>query len=36
MGVGFGGILGMPVLGHLAVTIDYLEGAIRFEYNQPH
>lgn len=36
MGVGFGGILGMPVLGHLAVTIDYRAGAIRFEYNEPH
>jgi hypothetical protein len=35
-GVGFGGILGMPVLGNLAVTIDYREGAIRFEYNKPH
>jgi tetratricopeptide (TPR) repeat protein len=35
-GVGFGGILGMPVLGHLAVTIDYREGTIRFEYNKPH
>ena len=27
---------GMPVLGNLAVTIDYLEGAIRFEYNPLH
>ena len=33
MGVGFGGILGMPVLGNLAVTIDYLRGTIHFEYN---
>lgn len=36
MGVGFGGILGMPVLGNLAVTVDYQEGSIRFEYNKPH
>jgi hypothetical protein len=35
MGVGFGGILGMPVLGQLAVTIDYREGTLRLEYKKP-
>ena len=34
-GVGFGGILGLPVLGNLAVTIDYRGGTIRFEYKKP-
>ena len=32
MGVAFGGILGMPVLGKLKMTIDYREGAVRLEY----
>ena len=35
MGVGFGGILGMPVLANLAVTIDYLKGAVKFDYKKP-
>lgn len=34
-GVGFGGILGMPVLRNLALTVDYRGGAIKFEYNKP-
>lgn len=32
MGVGFGGIIGMPILGLLKMTIDYHEGTVRFEY----
>ena len=35
MGVGLGGILGMPVLGNLAVTIDYRKGAVKFDYKKP-
>ncbi len=35
MGVACAGILGMPTLSHLVVTLDYLEGAIRFDYNKP-
>lgn len=35
IGVGFGGILGMPVLGQLALTLDYREGAVRFDYRKP-
>jgi len=35
MGVGFGGILGMPVLGRLAVTIDYRNGSVKLEYRKP-
>ena len=31
MGVGFAGILGMPVLSNMKLTIDYREGAIRME-----
>ncbi len=34
MGVGMGGILGMPVLEHMKLTIDYREGTVRFEYKQ--
>jgi predicted aspartyl protease len=30
-GVGFSGILGMPVLGQMKITIDYREGRIRME-----
>ncbi len=30
-GVGFSGILGMPVLGQMKLTIDYREGRIRME-----
>ncbi len=35
MGVGFGGILGMPVLGNLAVTVDYRNGTIKLDYKKP-
>jgi tetratricopeptide (TPR) repeat protein len=35
MGVGFGGILGMPVLANLTVTIDYREGTVKMEYKKP-
>jgi tetratricopeptide (TPR) repeat protein len=31
MGVGFAGILGMPVLSQMKLTIDYREGVIRME-----
>jgi Flp pilus assembly protein TadD/predicted aspartyl protease len=30
-GVGFSGILGMPVLGQMKMTIDYREGRVRLE-----
>jgi hypothetical protein len=32
MGVAFGGILGMPVLRQLVLTIDYQEGIVRFQH----
>lgn len=32
MGMGFAGILGLPVLGQLNVTIDYVEGTLKLEY----
>jgi hypothetical protein len=35
MGVAFGGILGMPVLGSLAVTIDYRSGTVKLDYKKP-
>jgi tetratricopeptide (TPR) repeat protein len=35
MGIGFGGLLGMPVLANLAVTIDYREGTVKMEYKKP-
>lgn len=35
MGVGFGGILGMPVLSSLSVTIDYRDGTVKLEYKKP-
>jgi tetratricopeptide (TPR) repeat protein len=35
MGAGFGGILGMPVLGSLAVTIDYRSGTVKLDYKKP-
>jgi hypothetical protein len=31
MGVAFAGILGMPVLSQMKLTIDYREGAVRME-----
>ena len=31
MGVAIEGILGMPILTQLKVTIDYIEGAVRFD-----
>ena len=37
MGVAFAGILGMPVLSQMKLTIDYREGAVRMEAKpQPH
>ncbi len=35
MGIQFAGVLGMPVLIQLAVTIDYRDGLVRFEYKKP-
>ena len=35
MGISMGGILGMPVLLNLALTIDYRSGAVRLEYKKP-
>jgi hypothetical protein len=35
MGVAFGGILGMPVLRQMVLTVDYQEGIVRFEYKRP-
>ena len=32
MGVAFGGIIGMPVLRQMALTIDYQEGIVRFQH----
>ena len=32
MGVGFGGIIGMPVLSKLIVTFDYIQGVVKFEH----
>ncbi len=34
-GVGLAGILGMPVLIHLKLTIDYRNGTVRMEYRKP-
>ncbi len=34
-GVGISGIIGMPVLIQLKVTIDYRNGAVRMEYRKP-
>ncbi|HVW09972.1 MAG TPA: aspartyl protease family protein [Bryobacteraceae bacterium] len=31
-GAQFGGILGMPILNQLAMTIDYRAGIVRFEH----
>jgi tetratricopeptide (TPR) repeat protein len=33
-GVGIGGILGMPVLRQMELTIDYRNGAVRFEHKK--
>jgi len=33
-GVGIAGILGLPVLEHLKLTIDYRSGTVRFEKKQ--
>jgi tetratricopeptide (TPR) repeat protein len=35
MGVGFGGILGMPVLANLKLSIDYANGAVKMDYLHP-
>jgi tetratricopeptide (TPR) repeat protein len=32
LGVALGGILGMPVLSHMKLTIDYREGTVHLEY----
>jgi len=32
MGVGLAGVLGMPVLSQLKLTIDYREGSVLLEY----
>jgi tetratricopeptide (TPR) repeat protein len=34
MGVGLAGILGLPVLEHLKLTIDYRSGTVRFEFRR--
>ncbi|MGA2590010.1 MAG: aspartyl protease family protein [Bryobacteraceae bacterium] len=34
-GVGLAGILGMPVLWQMKMTIDYRNGAVRFEHKKP-
>lgn len=31
MGVAIQGVLGMPILSQLKLTIDYIDGPIRFE-----
>lgn len=35
MGVGLAGVLGMPVLGQLKLTIDYREGSVLLEHVKP-
>ncbi|HEX5228200.1 MAG TPA: aspartyl protease family protein [Bryobacteraceae bacterium] len=35
MGVGLAGVIGMPVLIQLKLTIDYRNGTVRMEYKQP-
>ena len=35
MGAGFGGILGLPILSSLSVTIDYRDGTVKLEYKKP-
>lgn len=35
MGVGLAGVLGMPVLGQMKLTIDYREGSVRLEQVKP-
>jgi tetratricopeptide (TPR) repeat protein len=35
MGVGFGGIIGMPVLSKLIVTLNYIQGVVKFEHRNP-
>jgi hypothetical protein len=35
MGVGLGGILGMPVLNNFSVTIDYRNGTVKLDYKRP-
>jgi hypothetical protein len=34
MGAGIAGVLGMPVLENLAMTLDYRNGAVHFEYKR--
>ena len=32
MGVAIQGVLGMPILSKLKLTIDYVDGTVRFDY----
>ncbi len=32
VGVGLAGVLGMPILGQMKLTVDYREGTVRFDY----
>lgn len=34
LGVGLSGIVGMPVLAQLKMTVDYREGTVRLDYNR--
>jgi hypothetical protein len=34
IGAALGGILGMPVLGQLRVSLDYREGTVHLEYRK--
>jgi hypothetical protein len=33
-GVAIAGVLGMPVLWQMKLTVDYRDGAVRFEYKR--
>jgi len=33
-GVAIAGVLGMPVLWHMKLTVDYRDGSVRFEYRR--
>jgi hypothetical protein len=35
MGMGLAGVLGMPILGQMKLTIDYREGSVRLDYTKP-
>jgi len=34
LGIGLGGVLGMPLLAQLTVTLDYRQSAVRFDYKK--